>query len=340
MNNTLKNILIISILFLIACQKLPVNTIQDAEIDRLKHKKAETEERVKQAEAERERQASLVTEKQRKKSSKVFRDTLKDGSEGPEMVKVPAGSVISRRIFMPKVLVRAFAMGKYEVTVGEFKRFVQATGYKTDAERKGSCGVIRYRNGLRWTMQKGANWRNPSFFQNNSHPVTCVSLNDSMVYVKWLKKQTGKNYRLPTEAEWEHAARAGTNTKYWWGNNVGSNKANCKNNHCRDSFNYTAPVGSFKSNQFDIYDTVGNVIEWCSDVYSGAYPRGGLPSWRGYSRSWVDYALKVQAAEDLFGGRGGSWADHPRDVREMYMATLPYNGFNNYGIRLVREPSL
>jgi formylglycine-generating enzyme required for sulfatase activity len=109
-------------------------------------------------------------------------------------------------------------MGRYEVTVAEFRQFVNATGYRTDAEKQGSC----------WG-EKGYNWRKPPrFSQTDTHPVVCVSWNDATAYTNWLSEQTGHTYRLPTEAEWEYAARAGTETKYWWGNDIGTNKANCE----------------------------------------------------------------------------------------------------------------
>jgi formylglycine-generating enzyme required for sulfatase activity len=203
---------------------------------------------------------------------KVFRDRLADGSFGPEMVWIPAGSFRMGDIQgdgdsdekpVHRVSVGRFAMGKYEVTVGEFRRFVKATGYKTDAEKGGSC----------WTsgQNEGASWRDPRFSQSDQHPVTCVSWNDGVAYAKWLSQQTGKQYRLPTEAEWEYAARAGTETKYWWGNKLGSNNANCWNSHCKDSFKYTAPVGSFAPNPFKLYDMLGNLWEWTCSEYESKY---------------------------------------------------------------------
>jgi formylglycine-generating enzyme required for sulfatase activity len=108
----------------------------------------------------------------------------------------------------------------------------------------------------------------------------------------WLSEQTGQNYRLPTEAEWEYAARAGTNTKYWWGNEIGANQANCDNDHCKDNFEYTAPVGSFMANPFGLYDTVGNVWEWTCSEYENRY--------QGKEKRCVSDA-------GLFALRGGSW---------------------------------
>jgi len=101
-----------------------------------------------------------------------------------------------------------------------------------------------------------------------------VSWNDAVAYAKWLSQQTGHNYRLPTEAEWEYAARAGTETKYWWGNKIGKNRAACYECGAKwgwDAKKMTAPVGSFEPNQFHIYDTVGNVWEWTCSQYNDKY---------------------------------------------------------------------
>jgi formylglycine-generating enzyme required for sulfatase activity len=119
-----------------------------------------------------------------------------------------------------------------------------------------------------------------------------VSWFDVMAYAKWLSQQTGQNYRLPTEAEWEYAARAGSNTKYWWGNDIGSNQANCLNSECGDHFEYTAPVGSFAANAFGLYDTVGNVWEWTCSVYEDRY--------QGAEQ-------RCASGGSLFALRGGSW---------------------------------
>jgi formylglycine-generating enzyme required for sulfatase activity len=157
-------------------------------------------------------------------SGKFFRDRLKDGSQGPEMVRIKGGSFrmgdiqgegLDREKPVHSVSVARFAMGRYEVTVGEFRQFVNATGYKTDAEKQGSCWT--YAGG--WKKVKGANWRKPKFSQTDTHPVVCVSWNDATAYAAWLSQQTGHTYRLPTEAQWEYAARAGTTTSRYWGNN-------------------------------------------------------------------------------------------------------------------------
>jgi formylglycine-generating enzyme required for sulfatase activity len=230
----------------------------------------------------------------------IFQDRLKDGSLGPEMVWIPAGTFQMGDIQgggyddeqpVHQVSVAQFAMGRYEITVSEFRQFVSATGYKTDAEKKGSCLTI---DDGKWQWMKNANWHDPKFSQKNNHPVVCVSWNDVTTYARWLSQQTGQNYRLPTEAEWEYAARAGTNTKYWWGNEIGTNQANCYNDDCKDNFEYTAPVGSFMANPFGLYDTVGNVWEWTCSEYENRY--------QGQEKRCVSDA-------GLFALRGGSWGN-------------------------------
>lgn len=156
----------------------------------------------------------------------VFQDYLKDGGSGPEMVWIPAGHFQMGDIQgdgdsdekpVHSVSVKRFAMGKYEVTVGEFRQFVNATGYQTDAEKGDGCWADKDNDGS-WERVKDANWRKPYFFQNDEQPVVCVSWNDAQAYTQWLTQQTGKQYRLPTEAEWEYVARAGTTTSRYWGN--------------------------------------------------------------------------------------------------------------------------
>ena len=229
---------------------------------------------------------------------KIFRDSLKDGSEGPEMVLIPAGEFQMGDIQgggdddekpVHQVSVSAFAMGRYEVTVGEFRQFVNATKYVTEAEKGDGCKI--YKAGS-WKKVDDANWRNPYFSQEDNQPVTCVSWNDATAYTEWLSKETGQVYRLPMEVQWEYAARAGTETKYWWGNEIGSNKANCWKSYCRDSFEYTAPVGSFAANLFGLYDMAGNVWEWTCSEYEESY--------NGKEKSCSSNA-------DLFVLRGGSW---------------------------------
>jgi formylglycine-generating enzyme required for sulfatase activity len=257
-------------------------------------------------------------------AGKIFQDRLKDGSLGPEMVWIPMGTFKMGDIQgggddneqpVHQVSVKKFAMGRYEITVGEFRQFVNATGYQTDAEKEGDCYT--------WVGDdSGKNWRHLGFTQNDNHPLVCVSWNDINAYTRWLSEQTEQNYRLPTEAEWEYAARAGTNTKYWWGNKIGANKANC-NSDCKDNFEYTAPVGSFMANAFGLYDTVGNVWEWTCSEYENTY--------QGKEKRCVSNA-------GFFALRGGSWYNNARRTRAADRDRLePAVRSDNLGARLARQ---
>jgi formylglycine-generating enzyme required for sulfatase activity len=176
------------------------------------------------------------------KPGSVFRDTLRDGSPGPEMVSIShgefrmgniqgSGDADERPVHSVRIP-RPFAMGRYEVTFDEYDVFARATGREQPADKGWGRG---------------------------RRPVINISWEGARAYAQWLSEQTGKRYRLPTEAEWEYAARAGTETTYWWGDEVGENHANCSSCGSEWDNMQTAPVGSFASNPWGLYDTVGNV---------------------------------------------------------------------------------
>ena len=151
---------------------------------------------------------------------------------------------------------RPYYLGRYEVTVGQFQEFVEATGYRTDAEERGKASGW---DGRRWGKKKGVDWKNPGFNQETDHPVVCVSFNDARAFCHWL----GDGYRLPSEAEWEYAARAGTDTAFYWGNGVGevcryANGGDLAAGRifngwntaaCDDGYAWTAPVGCYLPNR-------------------------------------------------------------------------------------------
>jgi formylglycine-generating enzyme required for sulfatase activity len=256
----------------------------------------------------------------------VFRDSLRDGGSGPEMVVIPAGSFRMGDIQgegssdeqpVHSVSVNSFAIGRYEVTVGEFRRFVEITGYQTEAEKGDGCYVFQ---GGSWTKENDANWRNPYFSQTNNHPVVCVSWNDATDYAAWLTQQTGHQYRLPTEAEWEYSARAGTETSRHWGNNPDDacGYANVHDNtskevngfswthhNCTDGYAQTAPVGHFQPNGFGLFDVLGNTWEWTCSEYESPY--------KGAEQGCVD---KSEGGYRVL--RGGSWALNPSYLRSAF----------------------
>jgi formylglycine-generating enzyme required for sulfatase activity len=243
----------------------------------------------------------------------IFRDPLRDGGEGPEMVVVPAGRsrmgdlagdgrAYERPVHAVEIPFH-FAVGRYEVTFEDYDRFAHATGRRT----AGDEGWGRSRR-----------------------PVVNVSWDDASAYATWLSQQTGKRYRLPTEAEWEYAARAGTQTRYWWGDDPGNNKANCKGCGSQWDNEQTAPVGSFKPNPFGLFDTAGNVWEWVADCLHKSYE--GAPN---DGSAWLE-AKAGDCGQRVV--RGGSWGSAPAGLRA---AIRPWHvpGFrrNDLGFRLAQD---
>ena len=196
-----------------------------------------------------------------------------------------------------EVCVEAFSTGKHEMTFAKFDRFAAATG----RERPDDRGWGRGRR-----------------------PVINVSWDDATAYARWLSRETGRRYRLPTEAEWEYAARAGSTTAYPWGNHVGSGRANCRGCGSRWDDRQTAPVGSFDANAWGLHDTVGNVWEWTCSEYDKGY--GG-----GESR----------CASGSVGRRvirGGSWDSDPGGVRSAYRTRYgPGTRYYTLGFRLAQD---
>ncbi len=184
-------------------------------------------------------------------------------------------------------ITQPFYLAAHEVTVGAFKLFIEDTAYKTDAERDPELRRTSV-DAQAATADRGPKriWRNPTFPQVDDHPVVYVSWNDAMAFCNWLSGREGREYRLPTEAEWEYACRAGAGTMYHHGNTPHNLVlvANVADQTYReafpgrthaiaawDGFVYTAPVGCFVPNGFGLYDMHGNVAEWCMDWYDDQY---------------------------------------------------------------------
>jgi formylglycine-generating enzyme len=186
-------------------------------------------------------------------------------------------------------ITKPFYLGIYTVTRGQFRQFVKETGYKTDAEKSeerkkaaASTPDPKYEGDI---YNPHCTWRNAGFEQTDEHPVVDVDWDDTEAFCKWLSRKEGKTYRLPTEAEWEYACRAGTTTRYYSGDdpkslakvgNVPGATIKAKSPHltatkASDGRVFTVPVGSFKPNAFGLYDMHGNVLQWCADWYSGKY---------------------------------------------------------------------
>ena len=210
-------------------------------------------------------------------------------------------------------LSQPYYMGRHEVTVGQFRKFVTDDGYQTEAETDGKGGFGFDEAKGTFVQDAKYTWRNAGFSQTDGHPVVNVTWNDAQKFCAWLsRKDGGTTYRLPTEAEWEYAAKAGTTTLYPSGDdpesvakigNIADGTAKAKLNFkdaisAKDGYVFTAPVGSFTANKFGLYDVTGNVWEWCEDVYDA----------RVYaSRSGVTSNPKVTSGSEDRVLRGGSW---------------------------------
>ena len=215
------------------------------------------------------------------------------------------------------VTVPAFRLGKHEVTVGQFRRFVKATEYITEAERNvdGKEGCVIY-TGDGWKWRRGHSWRSPGYSVGDNQPVVCVSWNDAQEFIAWLTEQTGESYRLPSEAEWEYAVRAGSTRKYHFGNSKSelcryANHADSgtdysgRNKSCSDGVGKrTTTVGRYLPNEFGLYDMHGNAWEWVQDCWNANYR--GAPT---NNRAWTggDCSRSVL--------RGGSWGHAPEHLR-------------------------
>ena len=164
-----------------------------------------------------------------------------------------------------EVTLEHYAVGQYPVTVGEFSRFVEATGYRTEAEQ--GDGAYIWSKGVE--KIKDASWRKPYFEQADQNPVVCLSWNDAKAYCGWLGEQTGQAYGLLTEAQWEHACRAGSNARYCYGDDeAGLGDYAWYSNNAKAQ---THPVGEKKPNAWQLYDMHGNVWEWCADWWASDY---------------------------------------------------------------------
>jgi len=222
------------------------------------------------------------------------------------------------------------ALGRHEVSRGEFALFVRSTGYRTEAEAGDGCAVT---TGPKFEQSATAHWRQPGFDQGDDHPVVCTSHNDALAYVRWLNQRApGVGYRLPSEAEWEYAARAGSRSRYPWGDDAGGS-AQCAHANgadqrakakvpgtagwtvanCDDGHAYTAPARALQPNAFGLYNLQGNAWEWLQDAWHENY--SGAPT---DGSAWMNGGNP--------GGRmvrGGSWANSPQGLRSASRDAFP-----------------
>ncbi len=266
-----------------------------------------------------------------------------------EMVRIPAGSFVmggsgggDDELPVHKVTIsKPFYLGRYEVTVEQFRRFVEETGYTTDAEKgTGFEGAFGWdRDTMEFKMNDKYSWRNTGFAQADSHPVVNVSWNDAMEFCTWLGNKKGNRCRLPTEAEWEYACRAGTPTRYYHGDDAeGVAKVGNVPDadfeaqypelkgviNASDGYAYTSPAGTFLPNPFGLYDMHGNVWEWCADWYDPEY----------YGMSMRDDPRGPGTGEERV-YRGGGWFNCARGFRSSSRsAGLPDNRHLTLGFRV------
>jgi formylglycine-generating enzyme required for sulfatase activity len=222
-------------------------------------------------------------------------------------------------------LPRHFAIGRFEVTRRQFARFIAASGHEPRPGCRNWDPTL-----LRFVEDARRGWRNPAtpVAPLDDHPVNCVSFADAQAYVQWLARETGKRYRLPSEVEWEYAARAGSTTQRPWGETpeTGCDHANTydliaeaglrlgwPNAGCRDGFVDLAPVGQFAANAFGLHDMIGNLREWVQDCATGSY--AGRPR---DARAWEWLGGCRQRVQ-----RGGSWLGPPADNRSAARADAP-----------------
>jgi formylglycine-generating enzyme required for sulfatase activity len=241
-------------------------------------------------------------------------------------------------------ITKRFYLSQYEFTIGQFKQFVKETGYKTEAETDdGGWGYDPQTKQFEGRDLKYS-WRNPGFKQGDDHPVVNITWKDANEVCKWLSKRENRTYRLPTEAEWEYACRAGTKTRYFFGDDPAKlvEYANvCDQSTVKmmpewapgavkesDGFAFTAPVGSFKPNPWGLYDMHGNVWEWCSDWHAPDY----------YSKSPVDDPKGAESG-DVRVRRGAAWHSWPIYMRSSFRNwNTPESRYPNLGLRPVLEP--
>jgi formylglycine-generating enzyme required for sulfatase activity len=302
---------------------------------------------------------------------------FKDIPSAPEMVVVPAGAflmgspwleiVALSEQFGPEAaavivsegpqhkvtITRPFAISRFPITRGEFAAFIDETGYTVKGKAYSATKMVHTGIwGSFFRSNKARSWASPDFLQTDRHPVTCVNWHDAKAFVSWLATKSGKSYQLPSEAQWEYAARAETTTPYWWGYSITTNQANydgsggSKKESDGSYRKRTLPVDSFEPNPWGLYQVHGNVSEWCEDAwhenYDGAPRREGV--WE-YSKE-TSLAARIQR---IFNPplvdtskfrvlRGGCWYSDAAPLRSASRSACdPALRLNVQGFRVVRK---
>ena len=286
----------------------------------------------------------------------VFTDGLQDGTRGPVLVVVPHGAFQmgapegergASPAEQPQHVVRlerGFAMSRNEVSVGEFARFVTATGYEPRATQRGHSMAYDSRSG-NFVRGSGIDWRSGYDARRASQdmPVIHVTARDAEAYTAWLSEQTGARYRLPSEAEFEYALRAGSSTRFPWGeggppagseNLTGALDVSPQGRRWSNAFTGygdgwwgPAPVGTLGANAYGLHDMAGNVSEWVADCWHDSYRRAPASG-----AAWVNPGCRMQVV------RGGAWASAPAQTRSSWRAPSPVDNTNaRVGFRVARD---
>jgi formylglycine-generating enzyme required for sulfatase activity len=286
-------------------------------------------------------------------------DVFRDCAECPEMVIVQAGSFLmgspkdevghrgSEEPTRTVTISKPLAVGRFEITLGQFSQFASDTGFTVG----GSCYVHNEANeDVEYPLENiaGKTFRNPGFEQADNHPVVCVSWDDAQAYVKWLSKKSGHEYRLLTEAEWEYAARAGTQTRFSFGHdetglcehaNAGDSLLSKKEHFrkafkkvdwvfvsCDDGAIFTSAVGKYRPNGFGLHDMHGNVLEWVQDCHELTYENAP-----------TDGTARQTRRDCERGARGGGWGWPSDFLRSAARDKVPSNlRANALGFRVAR----
>jgi formylglycine-generating enzyme required for sulfatase activity len=286
----------------------------------------------------------------------AFTDALGQGARGPEMIVVPHGAFRmgaapeepgASDAERPQHYIRfgrGFALSRTEVTVGEFRRFVTATGYRPTATRRGYSMAYDARSG-NFVRSTGVDWRSAydGGTARDDMPVVHVSARDADAYAEWLAKQSHQRYHVPSEAQYEYALRAGRRPRYPWGagapaprtgNLTGSLDVGPNGRRWHNAFpGYgdgswgPAPVGRFRANAYGLHDMAGNVSEWVADCWHDGYRRAPDDG-----DAWVNPGCRVRTM------RGGAWASSPDQTRSAWRAPARVDTTNaRLGFRVARE---
>jgi len=285
-----------------------------------------------------------------------FTDPMSGGGRGPQMVVIPhgafrmgapaseRGSTDAERPVRAIRFARGLAVSRTEVTVGEFRRFVEATGYRPRSTRRGYSMVYDERSG-NFVRRGRVDWSSDYRGQPAAEglPVVHVSAKDATAYAEWLAERTGERYRLPSEAEFEYALRAGSVTRYPWGegspppgagNFTGQGDRSPTGRPWQNAFGGyidgawgPAPVARYQPGRFGLHDMAGNVSEWVADCWHASYRRAPRDQ-----RAWVNPGCRQRTA------RGGSWASSPVQTRSAWRIGFDADTTNaRIGFRVVRD---